>query len=87
MRKAIKAKSLGYDLMESEIRLLYFVWAKCDLTSYCSLLDSGTCYADSEYQVLRFDLEAKEFLESDVNDPVFIRLSDKGRKLIMELGM
>ena len=87
MRKVLKARSLGYDLMESQISLLYYVWAKCDSTSYCDLLDSGTCYARIEYQMCRFNLEAEGYLEPDVNDGTLIRLTDKGRNLIMELGM
>jgi hypothetical protein len=87
MHKVRKARLLGYNLTEEQLRLLYYVWAKCDSTSYCNILDGGTCYAHPNFQLIRFNLEAEEFLESDANDATFIRLSDKGRNLIMKLGM
>jgi len=87
MRKVIKARSLGFDLQESEIRLLYFVWAKCDLTSYCCLLDSGTCFSKTDYLTVAINLYANGLLEIDNSNAANYRLSQLGRDLIMELGM
>ena len=90
MRKVRKAKLLGYDLIESQICLLYYVWAKCDDSderSYCSLVDSGTCYARPNFLMYAINLEAEGFLENDANDATRYRLSSRGRVLIMQLGM
>lgn len=87
MRKVRKARLLGHDLIEPQICLLYYVWAKCDSTSYCNLEDSHTCYANPEYGTHRYNLEATEYLEANPSDNTFIRLSEKGRKLIFDLGM
>ena len=78
---------LGHNLAEGQICLLYYVWARNDSTSYCCLEDSDTCYARSYYLAQRFNLEAVGYLESDPNDKTFIRLSAKGRTLILQLGM
>lgn len=87
MRKVCKAKLLGYDLIESEICLLYYVWAKCHGKSYCSLVDSGTCYAQPIFLMYAIHLKAEGLLETDVNDATHYQLSNQGRVLIMQLGM
>ena len=87
MRKVRKAQSLGYDLKESQICLLYYLWAKCDLKSYCSLVNSGTCYAHPDYLTDAMNLYADGLLEIDNSNASCCRLSRKGRALVLELGM
>ena len=88
MRKVLKAKSLGYNcLTERHICLLYYLWAKCDATSYCSLVDSGTCYAHPDYLTAAMNLYADRLLEIDDKDASYYRLSKRGRALVLKLGM
>ena len=88
MRKVNKVNSLGYrKITESQISVLYYIWAKCDLTSYCSLVDSGTCYAQENYLTDAINLYADGFWEIDDNNAANYRLSKQGRDLVMKLGM
>ena len=87
MRKVIKARLLGYDLTESQICLLYYVWAKCDSTGYCSLVNSGTCYKETDYLMDAMNLYADGFMEISDNDASCYRLSKRGRALVLKLGM
>ena len=87
MRKVDKARMLGHNLSQEQISLLYYLWAKNDSTSYCSLVNSETCYKNTDYLPGAMNLYADGFLEIDDNDASSYRLSKTGRILIMQLGM
>ena len=80
-----KARTLGFNLSEDDIRFLFYIWSVCKGGGYCDYMQSETCFAEPNFIFVSEKLECGGFLEDDPSNPAAVRLTDKGLKLFHDL--
>ena len=80
-----KAKAMGLDLAEDDIRFLFYIWSVCKDGSYCEYMQSETCFAHANYIFVSTKLEREGFLEGNPSNSGAVRLTAKGLQLFYDL--
>ena len=73
-----KARQLGLNLNEDEIRLLFYVWSTSSKEAYSDFMRSGTCFAKGYFLMVSQKLECDGYFMADPNEQAAVRLTQKG---------
>ena len=73
-----KARQLGLDFNEDEIRLLFYVWSSSSKDAYSDFMRSGTCFAKGYFLMISQKLEVGGYFEADPNAQAAVKLTQRG---------